>query len=254
MKIVIIGGTGFIGSRLAAKLRSEGHEVIAASPSSGVNAFTGQGLAEAVEGAYAVVDVSNSSSLDDRAVMHFFQTAGQHLLEAEAAAGIRHHLVLSVVGTDLLQESGYFRAKRVQENLIKESGIPYTIVRSTQFFEFIAVIAQSATRGSTVYLPSAWIQPVAADDVVDTLADLMAGVPLNTTVELAGPEKFRLDDLVRRYLVLNQDPRQIVLDLNATYFGASLSDHTLIPSVNSRIGSKRFDEWMSPMPKINSLL
>lgn len=245
MKILIIGGTGLIGSKLTDKLRLLGHEAKAASPKTGVNILTGQGLAEVVNWANTVVDVSNSPSFQKQAAMDFFQTSGRNLMAAEASAGTRHHLALSVVGTDRLQASTYFQAKLAQETLIRESGIPYTIVRSTQFFEFIGAIAQSAAIGTKIHLSSAGIQPVAADDVVDIMVGLITGSPLNTIVEIAGPEKFRLDDLVRLFLKLNNDPRQVVTDLNADYFGAVLDDHSLIPGQNPLTGLTRFENWMS---------
>lgn len=245
MKILIIGGTGLIGSKLTDKLRLLGHEAKAASPKTGVNILTGQGLAEVVNWANTVVDVSNSPSFQKQAAMDFFQTSGRNLMAAEASAGTGHHLALSVVGTDRLQASTYFQAKLAQETLIRESGIPYTIVRSTQFFEFIGAIAQSAAIGTKIHLSSAGIQPVAADDVVDIMVGLITGSPLNTIVEIAGPEKFRLDDLVRLFLKLNNDPRQVVTDLNADYFGAALDDHSLIPGQNPLTGLTRFEDWIS---------
>ena len=245
MKIVVIGGSGLIGTKLVNKLRQHGHEVVAASPSSGVNTITGEGLAEALAGAQVVVDVANSPSFEDKAVLEFFETSGRNLLAAEAAAGVGHHVALSVVGTDRLLASGYFRAKMAQENLIKASKIPYTILRSTQFFEFVSGIAQSATDGQTVRLSPALVQPIVSDDVAAALADVAVGAPVNGTVELAGPEPIRLDELVRRFLSANQDARQVITDVHARYFGAELNDQSLTPGDNPRIGPTRFEDWLS---------
>jgi uncharacterized protein YbjT (DUF2867 family) len=245
MKIVVIGGSGLIGTKLVNKLRESGHEALAASPASGVNTITGEGLAEALAGAQVVVDVANSPSWEDKAVLEFFETSGRNLLAAEAAAGVRHHVALSVVGTDRLLQSGYFRAKMAQEDLIKASKIPYTIVRSTQFFEFVNGIAQSATDGQTVRLSPAFVQPVVSDDVAAALADVTLGAPVNGTVELAGPERVRLDELIRRFLSANQDTRQVVADVHARYFGAELNDHSLTPGDNPRIAPTRFEDWLS---------
>jgi len=245
MKIVVIGGSGLIGTKLVNNLRRHGHEVVAASPSSGVNILTGEGLAEALTGAQVVVDVANSPSFEDAAVLKFFETAGRNLLAAEAAAGVGHHVALSVVGTDRLLASGYFRAKMAQENLIKASKIPYTILRSTQFFEFVSGIAQSATDGQTVRLSPALVQPVVSDDVAAALADVAVGKPVNGTVELAGPEPIRLDELVRRFLSANRDARKVTTDVHARYFGTELNDHSLTPGDNPRIGPTRFEDWLS---------
>jgi uncharacterized protein YbjT (DUF2867 family) len=245
MKIVVIGGSGLIGTKLVNKLRELGHEVVAASPSSGVNTITGEGLAEALAGAQVVVDVANSPSFEDKAVLAFFETSGRHLLAAEAAAGVGHHVALSVVGTDRLLQSGYFRAKMAQEDLIKASKVPYTILRSTQFFDFMGGIAQSATDGQTVRLSPALMQPVVSDDVAAALADVTLGAPVNGTIELAGPEQFRLDELVRRFLSANQDARQVVADVHARYFSAELNDHSLVPGDNPRIAPTRFEDWFS---------
>jgi uncharacterized protein YbjT (DUF2867 family) len=245
MKIVVIGGTGLIGSKLVEKLRKDGHEPLAASPDSGVNALTGEGLAEAFEGAQVVVDVANAPAWDDAAVLDFFQTASRNLLAAETAAGVGHHVTLSVVGADRLPESGYLRAKVAQEQLVKAGPVPYTIVRATQFFEFIARIADSSTDGDTVRLPPALVQPEAADDVAATLADVAVGAPLNDTVELAGPEAFRLDELARRVLKAGDDRRQVTADVHARYFGAELDDHSLTPGDDARIASTRFEDWLS---------
>jgi uncharacterized protein YbjT (DUF2867 family) len=245
MKIVVIGGSGLIGTKLVSRLRQTGHEVVAASPNSGVNTITGEGLAEALAGAQVVVDVANSPSFEDRAVLEFFETSGRNLLAAEAAAGVAHHVALSVVGSDRLPESGYLRAKMAQEKLIKASKIPYTILRSTQFFEFLNGIAQSATDGQTVRLSPALLQPVVSDDVAAALADVVLGPPVNGTVELAGPERISLDELVRRYLSAKHDPRQVVADIHARYFGTELNDQSLTPGDNPRIGPTRFEDWLS---------
>ena len=245
MKIVIIGGSGLIGKKLVNKLSQRGHEVVAASRSSGVNTITGEGLAKTLAGAQVVVDVANSPSFEDTAVLKFFETSGRNLLAAEAAAGVGHHVALSVVGTDRLLASGYFRAKMAQENLIKTSLIPYTIVRATQFFEFVGSIAQSATDGQTVRLSPALMQPIVSDDVADALADIAVGKPVNGTVELAGPEPIRLDELVRRFLSANRDARKVTTDAQALYFGIKLNDQSLTPGANPRIGPTRFEGWLS---------
>jgi uncharacterized protein YbjT (DUF2867 family) len=248
MKIVVIGGSGLIGSKLVSLLRARNHEVIAASPASGVNTLTGEGLAEALRGAQVVVDVANSPSFEDRAVLEFFQTSGRNLLAAETAAGVKHHVALSVVGTDRLAESGYFRAKIAQEKLIRESGIPYTIVHSTQFFEFLGSIAQAATEGRQVRLSTAFVQPIASDDVAAAMADAALGQPANGVVEIAGRERVRLADLVQRFLTRTQDSRTVVRDPQARYFGALLHDDTLVPGTNPRIGALDFDAWFA-LPK-----
>ena len=245
MKIVVIGGTGLIGSKLVKRLRQKGHEVLSASPDSGVNTITGEGLAEALAGAQVVVDLANSPSFEDRAVMDFFQTAGRNLMAAEAKAGVKHHVALSVVGSDRLPDSGYLRAKLAQESLIKGSGIPYTIIRSTQFFEFVGGIAQSSTDGQTVRLPPAKLQPIMSDDVADAVADVTLGKPVNGTIEIAGPERIGLDDLVGRYLRATKDPRRVVTDVHARYFGTELTDDSLTPIGNPRIAPTRFDDWLS---------
>jgi len=245
MKIVVIGGSGLIGKKLVSNLRQHGHEVLAASPSTGVNAVTGEGLAEALKGTQVVVDVANAPVWEDKAVLEFFESAGRNLLAAEAAAGVGHHVALSVVGTDRLLASGYFRAKMAQENLIKASQIPYTIVRATQFFEFVGAIAQLATEGQTVRLPPALMQPIVSDDVAATLADIAAQKPLNGTVDLAGPEPIRMDDLVRRFLSASRDPRKVTTDAEAKYYGIAVNDRSLTPGNNPRIGPTRFDDWLS---------
>jgi uncharacterized protein YbjT (DUF2867 family) len=245
MKIVVIGGTGLIGTKVVKKLRRLGHEAVAASPSSGVNTITGEGLSEALAGAQVVVDVANSPSWEDKAVLEFFETSGRNLLAAEAAAGVGHHIALSVVGTERLLASGYFRAKMAQETLIKASPVPYTIVRATQFFEFVGGIAQSATDGQTVRLSPALVQPIVSDDVAAALVQVAIGAPLNGTVELAGPEPIRLDELVRQFLSAHRDARKVTTDVHALYFGIELNDQSLTPGNNPRIGPTRFEDWLS---------
>jgi uncharacterized protein YbjT (DUF2867 family) len=246
MKIVVIGGTGLIGSKLIDKLHADGHDALAASPNTGVDVITGQGLDEALAGADVVVDVANAPDWDDAAVMDFFQTSARNLLAAEAAAGTGHHVALSVVGTERLQGSGYFRAKLVQEEAIKAAAVPSTILRATQFFEFIGRIADSSTHDGTVPLPPLLFQPEAADDVAAALADIAAGAPVNGIVELAGPERFRLDEFVRRYLAAHHDPRHVVTDGHAPYYGLQVSDErVLIPGASARIGATRFADWLS---------
>jgi uncharacterized protein YbjT (DUF2867 family) len=245
MKIVVIGGSGLIGSRLVPKLREHGHEAIAASPNSGVNTLTGEGLAEVLKGASVVVDVSNAPSWDDAAVMNFFETATRNLLTYEASAGVGHHVALSVVGTDRLSESGYFRAKIVQEKLIKSSTIPYSIVQATQFFEFLKQLADISFDGNKVRLPDALFQPMAADDVASALRRIAGGPPLNATVEIGGPEAFRLDELVRRRLTPLNDSREVIADPNARYSGAKLDERTLVPGSNARLGETRFETWLT---------
>ncbi len=245
MKIVVIGGTGLIGSKLVEKLRAMDQEVLAASPDSGVNTLTGEGLKAALAGAQVVVDVSNSPSFEDDAVLKFFQTSTSNLLAAEAAAGVGHHVALCIVGTDRLQESGYFRAKMAQEKLIQSSPIPYTILRSTQFFEFIGRIAQESADGKSVHVASAYIQPIVSDDVVAALADVAVAPPANGILEVAGPERFHLDELVRRVLKANGDAREVITDGDARYFGALLGDQTLTPESPALVGTMHFAEWMS---------
>lgn len=244
MKIVVIGGSGLIGSKLVKRLQAKGHEVIAASPASGVNTITGEGLAEVLTGAQVVVDVANSPSFEDKAVMEFFQTSGRNLLAAEAAAGVQHHVALSVVGTDRLQDSGYFRAKLAQEKLIKEAKIPYTLVHSTQFFEFMFGIAQSGVQGDKVHLSPAMMQPIFSDDVADALADLVLGPPINGVVEIAGPEPIRISDAVEKYLRQIGDRREIIVDNKTKYFGALLDDKTLMPGAGVRVGKTVYSEWV----------
>ncbi|MDX0600020.1 NAD(P)H-binding protein [Sinorhizobium medicae] len=244
MKIVVIGGTGLIGSKLVGNLRERGHDVLAAAPNTGVNTITREGLAEALNGADVVVDVANAPVWEDKAVLDFFETSGRNLLAAEAAAGVRHHIALSIVGSERLPDNGYFRAKVAQENLIKASGIPYTILRATQFFEFVGGIAQSATVGQEIRLSPALIQPIASDDVAEALADVAVALPVNGTIEIAGPEAIPLDELVRRFLRATEDQRKVLPDVHARYFGAVLDDQSLTPGDNPRIGAIRFEDWL----------
>jgi uncharacterized protein YbjT (DUF2867 family) len=248
MKIVVIGGTGLIGSKLVAKLHLLGHEAVAASPNTGVNTLTGEGLAEVLDGADVVVDVSNSPSFEDDAVMEFFTTSTTNLLAAEAAAGVRHHVALSVVGTQRLAESGYFRAKIAQEQLIRDASIPYSIVHATQFFEFVKSLADLGTEGDTVRLPPALIQPIAADDVAGFVEHVAIGKPVNGIVEVAGPEQFQLDELVRRALRTVNDPRAVVADRDARYSGARLDARTLVPEDGAHLGAIRFEDWLQRQP------
>src|SRR6186997_2403587 len=245
MKIVVIGGSGLIGKKVVANLRRRGHEAVAASPSSGVNTVTGAGLARALAGARVVVDVANAPSWEDNAVLAFFETSGRNLLAAEAAAGVGYHVALSVVGTDRLLASGYFRAKMAQEKLIKASSIPYTIVRATQFFEFVSGIAKSATEGQTVRLPPVLMQPIVSDDVAAVVADAALAEPLNGTVDLAGPEPIRQDELVRQFLTATGDARTVITDPKALYYGISVNDQSLIPGDNPLLGPTRFADWLS---------
>ena len=249
-KIVVIGGSGLIGSKVVNILRQRGHEVVAASPSTGVNTLTGEGLAEALKGAQVVVDVANSPSFEDKPALEFFETSGRNLLSAAKSAGVKHHVALSVVGTDRLTGSGpgslsgYFRAKMAQENLIKASGIPFTIVHATQFFEFVKNIAQSATDGSTIRLSPVLMQPMVSDDVAAAVADVALGEPMNAMVEVAGPDKIRQDELVRQFLTAMGDPRNVVTDANAGYYGIKVNDQSLVPGDNPRLGTTRFEEWL----------
>ena len=245
MKIVVIGGTGLIGSKVVSNLREKRHEVIAASPNTGVNTITGEGLAEAVAGAQVVIDVANSPDFSDDAVMAFFKTSGRNLMAAEKTAGVRHHIALSVVGSDRNPGSGYLRAKVAQEELIKASGIPYTIIRATQFFEFVGAIAQSSTEGQTVRLSPAYLQPVAANDVAGLVSKVATMAPANGVIELGGPERIGLDDLVRRYLAAKNDTRKVVTDVHARYFGTELNDKSLTPGNNPNIGSTSFETWLA---------
>ena len=245
MKIVVIGGTGLIGSKVVSNLRQDGHEVTAASPNTGVNTITGEGLAEALAGAQIAIDVANSPSFADDAVLAFFKTSGGNLMAAEAEAGVRHHVALSVVGADRLPDNGYLRAKVAQEELIKASGIPYTIVRSTQFFEFLDGIANSSMQDGKVRVSPAYVQPVASDDVAALVARVATMPPMNGMIELAGPELFSLDDLVRRYLQAKRDPRSVAPDVHARYFGAEINDKSLTPGDNPHIGATSFETWFS---------
>jgi uncharacterized protein YbjT (DUF2867 family) len=236
---------GLIGSKLVRKLREQGHEAVAASPNSGVNSLTGEGLAEALKGASVVVDVTNSPSWEDAAVMKFFETSTRNLLSYGAAAGVKHHVALSVVGTERLLASGFFRAKMAQENLIKASSNPYTIIRATQFFEFVKGITDFSTEGNKVRLPTALIQPMAADDVASAVGRIATGSPVNGTVEIGGPEKFRLDELVRQYLAANKDPREVVADPKARYYGVEIGERTLLPDDGAQLGETRFETWLT---------
>ena len=249
MKIVIIGGTGLIGSKTVTRLAAKGHEVIAASPNTGVNTLTGEGLAEALKGAQVVIDLANSPSFEDKAVLDFFETSGRNLIAAEKAAGVGHHIALSVVGTERLQDSGYFRAKLAQEKLIKAAGIPFTIVHSTQFMEFLGSIAQSGAVDGSVHLSPAFVQPIASDDVADAMAEVALAAPVNGTVEIAGPERSRLSDLVARYLKAKGDSRTVVADREARYFGARLEDGSLVSDDNPRLGRIGFEEWFASNPR-----
>ena len=244
MKIVVIGGTGLIGSKLVKKLGEHGHEVVAAAPNSGVNSLTGEGLADALKGASVVVDVTNAPSWEDAAVLKFFETSTRNLLAYEVAAGVAHHVALSVVGTERLLESGYFRAKLAQENLIKASSIPYSIVRATQFFEFVKQIADYSSEGNKVRLPPALIQPMAADDVASALGRIATNSPVNGAIEIGGPEQFHLDELVRRGLAAFQDPREVISDPRARYYGIQVSERTLVPDNDARLGEARFEDWL----------
>jgi uncharacterized protein YbjT (DUF2867 family) len=244
MKIVVIGGTGLIGKKVVTNLRQRGHEVLPASPSSGVNTVTGEGLAQALAGAQVVVDVANAPSWEDNAVLAFFESSGRNLVAAETAAGIHHHLALSVVGTDHLLASGYFRAKLAQENLIKASPIPYTIVRATQFFEFVSGIAQAATEGQTIRLPPVLMQPIASDDVAAAMAEAAIANPLNDTIDLAGPEPIRQNQLVRQFLTATGDARTVVTDPKALYFGIEVDDQSLTPIGPARLGPTPFNLWL----------
>jgi uncharacterized protein YbjT (DUF2867 family) len=245
MKIVVIGGTGLIGSNVVSRLRQSGHEVVAAAPNTGVNTITGEGLADALAGAQVVVDVANSPSFEDKAVLAFFETSGRNLLAAEAAAGVGHHVALSIVGTDRLPDSGYLRAKVAQEKLVRVSKVPYTILRSTQFFEFANGIVQSATEGDTVRLSPALFQPIASDDVSAALAELAVKPPLNGTVEVAGPEPISMDKFGCAYLAATHDKRRVVADVHAHYFGTVLDDRSLTPGANPILGRTRYADWLN---------
>src|SRR5438094_59557 len=250
MKIVVIGGSGLIGAKVVSNLRQRGHEVVAASPSTGVNTLTGEGLAEALADARVVVDVANSPSFEGKPAMEFFETSGRNLLAGEAAAGVEHHVALSVVGTDRLLASGpgslsgYFRAKMAQENLIKASGIPFTIVHATQFFEFVKGIAQSGTDGSTIRLSSVLMQPIAAEEVSAAVAEVALGQPINGMIEVAGPDRIRQDELVRQYLSATGDPRKVITDVNTGYYGIEVNDQSLVPGDNPRLGPTHYGDWL----------
>jgi len=245
MKIVVIGGTGLIGTKLVKSLNEIGHEVIAASPKSGVDTITGEGLNEVLAGAEIVVDVANSPSFEDNAVMEFFETSGRNLLVAEAKAGVKHHIALSVVGTEFLQGSGYFRAKLAQEKLIKEAAIPYSIVHATQFFEFVGGIVQAGTAGDKIIMSPALVQPMASDDVVAGIVNVILNAPLNATVEIAGPEKIKLSELVQKYLSLKKDNSEVIADIHAPYFGVEINDQSLTPKDNAWLGTIRYDDWIN---------
>jgi uncharacterized protein YbjT (DUF2867 family) len=245
MKIVVIGGTGLIGSKVVTKVRDEGHEAVAASPNSGVNTVTGEGLADVLEGASTVVDVSNSPSFEDSAVMEFFETATRNILAAEAVAGVGHHVALSIVGAESLPDSGYLRAKTAQEKLIKSSATPYSIVHATQFFEFTKSIADSATEGNTVHLPSVLFQPIAAEDVAAAVAQVTVRAPLNNAIEIAGPDVFKFDEFIQHGLRAFGDSRKVVADPHARYFGTELSERSLVPAEHAELGAIHFDEWFA---------
>jgi len=249
MKIVVVGGTGLIGSKLVNKLRERGHEAVAAAPNTGVNSITGEGLADALKGASAVVDVTNSPSWEDAAVLKFFETSTRNLLASETGAGVGHQVALSVVGTERLLESGFFRAKLAQENLIKASSIPYSIVRATQFFEFVKQIADFSTMDNQVRLPPALFQPMAADDVANAMARIATNPPVNGTVEIGGPEKFRLDELARLDLAARQDPREVISDPHARYVGIAVSERALVPDDNAQLGEAHFKDWLNESTK-----
>jgi uncharacterized protein YbjT (DUF2867 family) len=249
MKIVVIGGTGLIGSKLVKKLREDGHEVVAASPNTGVNSITGEGLANALKGASVVVDVTNSPSWEDAAVLKFFETSTNNLLAHESAAGVKHHVALSVVGTERLLESGFFCAKLAQEKLIKASSVPYTIIRATQFFEFVKSIADFGTVGNQVRLPHALFQPMAGDDVASLVARIATGSPVNGTVEIGGPETFGLDELARVDLAARKDPREVITDPQARYVGIAVSGRELVPGKNAQLGQTRFEDWIKQSVK-----
>lgn len=251
MKVVIIGGSGLIGTKLMAMLKEQGYDAIAASTRSGVNTFTGEGLDKALEGASVVVDVSNSPSFEDSAVLKFFETTTHNILAAEAKAGVKHHVALSIVGIERLPENGYFRAKIAQEQLIKECSIPYSIIRATQFFEFVKGIADEATQGNTVRVSPMLIQPIAGDDVASALFKVTVGAPLNGTIDIAGPEAFHIDELLRQTLKACNDPREVVTDVHARYFGAELSERTLVPDDGAQLGAQHFKDWFNLSLKDN---
>jgi uncharacterized protein YbjT (DUF2867 family) len=245
MKIVVIGGSGLIGTKVVAQLRQREHQVIAASPATGINTITGEGLAEAMQGTDIVIDLANSPSFEDKAVMEFFQTAGRNLLAAEINAGVKHHVALSIVGVDIMQNIGYMRAKKVQEDLIKQSGVPYTIIRSTQFLEFLAGIANQATEGNEVHLSDVAFQPIASDDVASFVAKYALGAPVNGEVEIAGPERFEMYEIVARYLQHSNDPRKVVPNGKPAYFGGGIAHTALVPAGQAELGAINFEKWWS---------
>lgn len=249
MKIVVIGGSGLIGTKVVALLRQLGHQVIAASPSTGINTITGEGLAEAMANTDVVIDLANSPSFEDKAVMEFFQTAGRNLLAAETNAGVKHHVALSIVGVDIMQNIGYMRAKKVQEDLIKQSGVPYTIIRSTQFIEFIAGIANQATEGNEVHLSDVKFQPIASDDVASFVARFALGAPINGKIEIAGPERFDMYEIVARYLQHANDPRKVVANGKPVYFGGEVSHTALVPAGEAELGAINFEQWWNNQSK-----
>ena len=244
MKIVVIGGTGLIGSKVVANLRQQGHQVIAASPATGINTITGEGLAEAMNNTDVVIDLANSPSFEEKAVMEFFQTAGQNLLAAEINAGVKHHLALSIVGVDLMQNVAYMRAKKVQEDLIKKSGVPYTIIRSTQFLEFLAGIANQATNGNEVHISDVQFQPIAADDVAFFVSEAALTAPVNTTIEIAGPERLTMPEFVARYLQDTNDPRKVVPNSHAQYYGGEIPAAALVPAKQAKLGAVSYEKWL----------
>jgi uncharacterized protein YbjT (DUF2867 family) len=254
MKIAVIGGTGLIGSKLVGKLRRAGHEPLAASPDTGVDTYTGDELEHALEGAHVVVDVSNAPAWDDEAVLDFFRTTSRNILDAESTSGVRHHVALSVVGVDRLAGSGYMRGKLAQEEAIRGGDVPYTILRATQFFEFLGRIADSSTQGNTVRLAPVLVQPESADDVAAALAEISVGAPVNGVIELAGPEVFRFDELAQRVLRANKDPRRVMSDSTARYFGAELEEHSLIPGDNPHLAPTRFEDWLTESTGVNATL
>lgn len=250
MKILVIGGTGLIGSKVTANLRQQGHQVIAASPATGINTITGEGLAEAVNGTDIVVDLANSPSFEEKAVMEFFETSGRNLLAAEINAGVKHHVALSIVGVDIMQNIPYMRAKKVQEDLIKKSGVPYTIIRSTQFFEFLGGIANQATDGTEVHLSDVKFQPIAADDVASFVAKYAVESPTNNKVEIAGPERFDMYEIVAKYLQHLNDPRKVVANGKPAYFGGEVSHEALVPAGKAELGGINFEKWWSKQPQV----
>lgn len=245
MKIVVIGGSGLIGTKVVAQLRQQGHQVIAASPATGINTITGEGLAEAMKGTDIVIDLANSPSFEDKAVMEFFQTAGRNLLAAEINAGVKHHVALSIVGVDIMQNIGYMRAKKVQEDLIKQSGVPYTIIRSTQFLEFLAGIAHQATDGNEVHLSNVMFQPIASDDVASFVAHYALATPINDKIEIAGPERFEMYEIIARYLQHSNDPRKVVANGKPEYFGGGIAHTALVPAGPAALGAINFEKWWS---------